>query len=175
MTETNEILADGDDQKELARTMLKEGASIEDVMSETTLTKPAILGLKGALAKANKRLVHASKPAYEPANPTEAETKPESAIQAESEGDVGEGCVNAPIPSSTITPENFISRPALTREEWTRYSKMKVVDLVSEVADLKAQNASLQGLAQSRRGNGHGNNGHEQPLSQREMLSYLQT
>jgi len=178
--------SDQEAQKKLARTLLLEGASVEAVMSKTTLTKPVILGLKGGLIKAQKRLVQASKPAQKWLEPTEAKTKPENEFQAEDEPetDLSEGA-GSHTPSLNLTsanqaqaetletiggegvshpspsPSNFVLRAAMTREEWTKYSKMKTADLVSEIADLKAQNSSLQGVGQTRRGNGegHSNNG----------------
>jgi hypothetical protein len=61
---------------DMARSLLSEGASVEDVMAKSGLSKPACLGLKGSLVKASKRLKATSKP-------TEAETKPQIQIQAE--------------------------------------------------------------------------------------------
>jgi len=45
-----------EDPKTLARIMLQEGADIEAIVAETSLSKPTVLGLKGALIKASKRL-----------------------------------------------------------------------------------------------------------------------
>jgi len=61
---------------DMARSLLSEGASVEDVMAKSGLSKPACLGLKGSLVKASKRLKATSKP-------TEAETKQQIQIQAE--------------------------------------------------------------------------------------------
>lgn len=44
------------DPKSVAKGMLQEGADIEAIMAETNLSKPTILGLKGSLIKAQKRL-----------------------------------------------------------------------------------------------------------------------
>jgi len=45
-----------EDPKIVAKSMLQEGADIEAIIAETSLSKPTILGLKGALIKAQKRL-----------------------------------------------------------------------------------------------------------------------
>lgn len=50
-----------EDPKTLAKTMLQEGADIEAIIAETSLSKPTILGLKGALIKAQKRLATEAK------------------------------------------------------------------------------------------------------------------
>lgn len=165
-----------------ARKLLREGIlPIEDISAKTGLSVMAVRGLKGAQARAQKKLVEAQTHSMS----TQAVSKPQFQIQAEDEpidlsegagshtpslnltsanqaqaetlGTIGGEGVSHPSPS----PSNFVLRAAMTREEWTKYSKMKTADLVSEIADLKAQNASLQGVGQTGRGNGegHSNNG----------------
>ncbi len=150
---------------DLAREMLRSGAQIENVVAASGLGRQRVLGLKGSLVKASKRLEVANKR-------SEAENERETGFQAENEpdGNIGVGMgshVSAPI----VTPEapaTFVVRPSLTREEWTKYSKMKTADLVSEIADLKSQNVSLQGVAQTRRGNGGGHDSYaENPYAQK--------
>lgn len=109
MSENNKIKNEPLEAKQLARSLLAQGLPVEDVMAQTTLTKPVILGLKGSLIKAQKRLVQASKPAYKQANPTEAISKPQLKIQAENEADIypeGEGDLDSSISSLPSKPHN---------------------------------------------------------------------
>jgi hypothetical protein len=152
---------------DMAKNMLKQGAQIENVVAASGLGRQRVLGLKGSLVKASKRLEAANKR-------TEAENERGTEIQAENEPDsnIGAGAASSHVvPAPIVTPEapaTFVVRPSLTREEWSRYSKMKVVDLVSEIADLKSQNVSLQGVAQTRRGNGGGHDSYaENPYAQK--------
>ena len=134
--------------KELARSLLIEGASVEDVMGKTTLSKPAILGLKGAIAKAKKRLVqHAS--------PTEAISKPQFSIQAE---------------NIDINGEDDIEERE-ERQDASQHSSLPSGTLLFEQGDLEAIRnlipkphqatyiAHLDVVAKRQR-LGHGNNGH---------------
>lgn len=50
-----------EDPKTLAKSMLEEGADIEAIVAETSLSKPTVLGLKGSLIKAQKRLATEAK------------------------------------------------------------------------------------------------------------------
>jgi hypothetical protein len=165
-----------------ARKLLREGIlPIEAISARTGLSIMAVRGLKGAQARAQKKLAAA-----------QADSKPQFQIQAEDEPniDLNGGGVHPPSLNLTSanqaqaetletiggegvlhpspSPSNFVLRAAMTREEWSKYSKMKTADLVSEIADLKAQNASLQGVAQTRRGNGGGHDSYaENPYAQK--------
>jgi ribosomal protein S27E len=85
-----------EDNLELARSLLKQGSSIEEVVASSGLNRNTVLGLKGAIVRANKRLEAASKP-------TEAETKPQIQIQAENKPQE-----NKTIPSEPARPSGAV-------------------------------------------------------------------
>lgn len=100
MEERNEIPIAREDPKELAKTLLAQGASVEAIMGQTTLTKPAILGLKGALIKAQK--------AQERLTQSQANSKPEIPFQAENEANPDiEGEVDLHSSSTSPKPQQF--------------------------------------------------------------------
>lgn len=65
--------AENKDPKELAKSMLKGGSSIPEIIEATGLSRPSVLGLKGVLAKAAKRAASRGEESSGEALPEEAE------------------------------------------------------------------------------------------------------
>jgi ribosomal protein S27E len=153
MEKTASETAQDETPKERAKTLLRDGATIDDVVARSGLNRNTVLGLYSALVRANKSLKVANKR-------TEAETEQEIDFQAQKEADQLEEAAGGlhvpPVPSSP----NYVLRPGATAEEFQKYMKMKKEDLIADNVNLRAQVASLQGVAQTGRGDGD-----ERPLS----------
>ena len=171
------VPADQEEQKALGRVLLAKDTPIEEIMKQTTLSKPAILGLKGALIKANKRLEQPSKPALLKAKPSEAISEPqienEADFQPQPEGDNFHDLSHS-TPSGI--PEGYALKPALTPSEWNELAKLDKSKLMSMVTELKASNSSLQAQAHMQKHNGdQAHKPDDSPLTQRELIQYAQT
>lgn len=120
----------------MARSLFQEGADVESVMAKTGLSKPACLGLKGSLVKASKRLNARS-------TPTEAISKPETEVQANSE------------PLEEETPLR-LSSPGVTFD----YQTLMAIE-EGMTKQQKANFRSAIALAQQRMMLNQNNNGHQ--------------
>lgn len=147
--------------KELARSLLEEAKlSIPDIATQTGLSIPAVQGLKGAMIKRLSRL-QATQPE---AKQSQAEFKPQNENQAENhdsptlDGELLEeeaGITLSPLTHSPVSsssnmpniPEGYIIKAGLTPEEWKELASLDKSKLMSKVAELKAQNSSLQASA----------------------------
>lgn len=134
-----------DDTKETARSLLQAGTSIEEVVAKTTLSKPAVLGLKGAMVKAEKRLLRAVKPTNEakansnskPQIENQAETKPEEEPK--------------PTPQSQVTSPfiHLDTQSAIAFRETLPKAQQKLFDGYLSIGEQKWQ-------TQFQRNDGHG-------------------
>jgi hypothetical protein len=153
MTETP---SQNEASKQLARGLLIEGVSIEEVMAKSGLSKPACLGLKGSLVKASKRLVQGSKPAYNQPKPSQAFPKPEIEFQAQDQPEPPMSLASPMSPYIHLDTQGLIAfRESLTKPQ------QKMLDAYMTLGERKWQQ-------EVERNNGHGpiryynNDGHEE-------------
>jgi len=85
-----------EDNLELARTMLEEGASIDEVVAQSGLNRERVLGIKSGIARRSKRFNARS-------NSTEPKTEPQIQIQAENKPQE-----NKTIPSEPARPSGVV-------------------------------------------------------------------
>jgi hypothetical protein len=168
MSEEKPEDAHGETSKELARSLLKEGATIDDAATQSGLNRNTVLGLYSALVRANKRLKVANKR-------TEAGTEQENDFQAQNQADQFEGATGGlasspPVPSSLQNvPSGYVLKPALTPSEWKELAALDKGKLVALVADLKASNSSLQAQAVMPKGNVDNLSSYDEQLKRLEV------
>lgn len=138
-----------------ARTLLLQGAPVDDVVARSGLSRAKVLGMKGAIAKAAKRLKAANKP-------TKEETKPQSEIQAENKPQLEATMRNDGHDIEESSPRQ--SFPSDLLDTLGYYQKMPAKDAIIQ---LVKENSMLKG--QVNRNNGHGTAPFYYPNSEGEL------
>jgi len=142
--------------------MLRSGAHIDDVVAASGLGRQTVLGLKGAIIRAHKRLNAHSERLNAHSERLEAETE---RLEAETEPEIPQSSthvetdVETPLSTRVIEsnaqiPQGYVLKPGLSSQEWTELSKKDKASLVGMVGELKAQYQSLQTQMVMGKGNG---------------------
>jgi hypothetical protein len=146
MTETKTQPSEQPASLEDARTLLEQGLTIDDVVAKSGLNRAKVLGMKGAIVRAAKRLEAAAKQ-------TEAISKPQIQIQAGNKPQL-----EAPIRNDghdieeTVETSPRQSSPSNLLDKLAYYQKIPAKDAIIQ---LIKENSMLE--AQVIRNNGHGN------------------